>query len=330
MNSLDNMRKRFNFNGGIKQQNRMIEDKLKSLKKALLYSYQAATAILEDGREFRCLINPDKLKDDYDDKIISIPFEDVCIGKIVETIDEQTEETVKIKETVSNNIQEIGMKSGDVFEWKENGSFWLVYLQRLEEYAYFRAEIRRCDYETKIGDNNYKIYLKGPTTDRMIWHTKREISWNDLNYNFIMYITKNEETLNFCHRFAKININNKPYEIQAIDDTSVKGIIQVALKEDFSNEVEEAEKQRQKDNPPTPTSNNIKGKLIVYPYDRLTYTIEGLEGGIWSVNNEKIKILSQNEDSVNLEVRTGKSGNFRLTYTTNQEVTYLDIEIKSL
>jgi hypothetical protein len=40
----------------------MYEDKRRSLRKALLYSYQSNTAILSDGREFRCLINPDKNK----------------------------------------------------------------------------------------------------------------------------------------------------------------------------------------------------------------------------------------------------------------------------
>lgn len=58
----------------------MINDKLRSLKKALLYSYQAATAILSDGREFRCLINPDKNKPAYDNKMLSIPFKDICLN----------------------------------------------------------------------------------------------------------------------------------------------------------------------------------------------------------------------------------------------------------
>ena len=55
--SIKTMKTRLNYNGG-NAEGRMIKDKERSLKKALLYSYQAATAILEDGREFRCLINP--------------------------------------------------------------------------------------------------------------------------------------------------------------------------------------------------------------------------------------------------------------------------------
>jgi hypothetical protein len=61
----------------------MVEDKLKSLKGALQYSYQAATVGLLDpqtgryDREFRCLINPNKVNEEIDAKIISIPFEDI-------------------------------------------------------------------------------------------------------------------------------------------------------------------------------------------------------------------------------------------------------------
>ena len=76
--SLETLKMRLNYNGGVSQQDRMIKDKERSLKKALLYSYQSGTAVLEDGREFRCLMNPDKEKMDYDNKIISIPFRDIC------------------------------------------------------------------------------------------------------------------------------------------------------------------------------------------------------------------------------------------------------------
>ncbi|MDO4967017.1 MAG: hypothetical protein Q4E51_09970 [Lachnospiraceae bacterium] len=103
MTALENLKTRLEFDGGTRQQSRMAEDKLKSLKKALLYSYQAATAILSDGREFRCLINPDKTKVHYDDKIISIPFEDICLN--AEKVGKKSQGEV-----------EIGLKAGDVFE----------------------------------------------------------------------------------------------------------------------------------------------------------------------------------------------------------------------
>ena len=46
----DTLNIRLNYMGGKKADDRMANDKLRTLKKALLYSYQAETAILEDGR----------------------------------------------------------------------------------------------------------------------------------------------------------------------------------------------------------------------------------------------------------------------------------------
>ena len=119
--SIETMGIRLNFDGGYRQQGRMILDKLRSLKKALLYSYQAGTAILKDGREFRCLMNPDKLKNTYEDKIISIPFKDICIGQIVEDTDEfgnpiRYEIFPERKGKTSDGEEETGVASGDVFE----------------------------------------------------------------------------------------------------------------------------------------------------------------------------------------------------------------------
>ena len=76
------MQARLNYRGGARQVDRMIEDKTWSLSNALIYSYQSATAVLSDGREFRCLINPNKISMELDDKILSIPFKDTCLNKV--------------------------------------------------------------------------------------------------------------------------------------------------------------------------------------------------------------------------------------------------------
>ena len=107
MSSLETLKTRIDYAGGANQEKRMNSDKLRSLKKALLYSYQAQTAILTDKREFRCLINHDKLKEDYDDKIISIPYDDICLN------------AEQFKGKTKENLQHIGMKVGDTFTWKE-------------------------------------------------------------------------------------------------------------------------------------------------------------------------------------------------------------------
>ena len=226
MSGLENLKIRLNYNGGNKQIDRMNKDKLKSLKKALLYSYQSATARLSDGREFRCLINPDHLKNQYDDKIISIPFEDICLNK-------------ERKGTTQEGIEEIGLKPGDVFTWKENETDWLVYLRRFEETAYFRAEIRRCKYSVIIDDTEYKCYAARPSVNEIDWRREREKLWNDIDYTLQMYITKDEKTEAFFHRFAIIKVNGQPWEVQSIDSMSSDGIIIVYLKEWYKNTIAE-------------------------------------------------------------------------------------------
>lgn len=80
-----------------------------------MYSYQGQTAILEDGREFKCLINPNKLNPDYDNKILSIPYKDVCLNK------DRLGKTSEAEE-------ELGIKSGDIISWKETNTKWIIYL----------------------------------------------------------------------------------------------------------------------------------------------------------------------------------------------------------
>jgi len=106
---LNEMNKDLLYHGGPGQQSRMIRDKRRTLNRALLYSYQGAFVkkiphegeeFMEDGEEgmlIRALINPDKLKMDYDDKIISVGFEHK-------------------------------FKQGDVFEWVNTKSYWIVRL----------------------------------------------------------------------------------------------------------------------------------------------------------------------------------------------------------
>ena len=319
MSGLDNLKTRLEYRGGTNQQSRMQHSKLDSLKRALLYSYQAATATLQDGREFRCLINPDKLKNEYEDKIISIPFEDICLNA------QNTGKT-------SEDIQQIGMKPGDIFTWKETNTKWLVYLQRLEETAYFRAEIRRCQYTIDINGKLYSIY--GKKLGDIDWQTKQDISWNNLNYSLQIYISKNAETEEFFKRFTIVKINGAPWEVQAVDAMSSEGLIIVALKEAFTNQVEEeVEKEKEKVNQQSFNSKvpYIKGYTTVYPYDELVYTIQNAEGGVWSLSSSKGEITKQTDKQVWITITTGRSGELELKYKKeNEEDVILNITIESL
>lgn len=392
MSNRDNLNIRLNYRGGANQQDRMNADKLKSLKKALLYSYQAATAILSDGREFRCLINPNKLSLDLDNKILSIPFKDIRVnikpipptddsetvtpddGSSNEGVWEDMEDLVAVlalssegtwedmedldsipeddtetdipetDDTIAPNGEEIiGIKEGDVICWKENGSHWIVYLRRLEETAYFRADIRRCRYELTLGNGSkYWVYVRGPVEQSILWSQGGGNYYNKLNYTLILYVTQNEETLKYFNRFKKVMINNQPWEVQAVDSISTPGIIEMTLKETYNNTIEtniekavqEAEKQVE-----VPEQENvyIHGLDKVYPYDICKYEIRNYNGtaGTWSVKNmsrkNMVKILELMEGGVELSVITGKSGTFTLVYEADgTEVAALNITVGSL
>jgi hypothetical protein len=96
-----------------------------------LYSYQGAYVkkyypdYMNDfqAETTRALINRNKLSQDYDDKIISIGFEEE-------------------------------FKVGDIFEWVDTNTYWLIYLQETTELAYFRGNIRKCTYQISWKEGN--------------------------------------------------------------------------------------------------------------------------------------------------------------------------------
>lgn len=329
MSGLDNLRTRLYYQGGIKAESRFQKDKERSLKKALIYSYQAETAILADGREFRCLINTDKTKADYDVKIISIPYEDICIGRVDKYGNE-------IKQKTSQGIEKIGMKCGDVFKWKETDTYWMVYLEKLEEDAYFRAEIYKCEEEATLNNRKYHIYIRGPVETTIQWNQKKEMAWNDINYSLIIYITKDEYTLDYFHRFKEIKIGNKNWEVKTVDPYSADGIVEVCLGEFFTNKLNDEYKEQQqkkKEEAQLPPEGNvyIKGSKIVGPYETHEYTIYGVTDGKWSVDNPKKAVIKKSSySSAFVDFVTGKSGKVNLIYTAGDTKVTLPIEIKSI
>ena len=321
MSALENMKTRLDYNGGIAQIARMNADKLRSLKRAMTASYQAATAILADGREFKCLINPDKIKNTYDNKILSIPFEDVCLN-------------ASKKGTTSQGIVPISLKAGDVFTWKENGSQWLVYLQRLEETAYFRSEIRKCNKTIEINGNKYPVYVRGPEQLTIDWQKGNLEMFNKENYTLLMYITKNEETLDYFHRFTKIEIDGLPWEVQAVDSIATEGIIEVSLKETYKNTIEKEIKEEEEEIIiPEKKDIYIKGFNKTFPYEEYLYEIIGTKDeGVWEISNNKAKIIGEkNQLQVKIGIITGRSGSFVLRYIREGlDAIELPITIESL
>ena len=321
------MKQRLGYRGGARQQDRMVADKLWSMSGALTKSYQGATVErvnpnydpdATEGIEsleflqFRALINPDKLKPEYDDKIISIPFKDVCLN------------APRVGKTSIGKI-DTNFKPGLTFRWVDNNTWWIIYLQYLEEYAYFRGDIYACeDNIAEVNDKTYHVYFRGPDQFTIDWHTKHHNYLNDLNYTKIMYITKDDNTLDYFHRFTIIYVNGDPWEVVAKNENYADGIILVHMREYYHNTAQDARdaEVEQKEKEAIPISTDIIGNKEVMPYETVTYSAPYQADISWNIINiskgTKINIVSseQNGDICNLTITiaSGKSGQFTLVY----------------
>lgn len=299
--SYDRMKARVAFRGDASsadQWTRMRQDKLRSMKGALYYSYQAAIVqkyIASQGNNqtspyFRCLINHDKLKVDYEDKLISIPFE---------------ENSVSIDPVKDNkDWLETGFTPGTTFRWIHGNkaewtpdSYWIVYLQYSEETAYFRGQIRKADDQIviiKVEDDGteteqvYHGWTTGPDETSIFWNVKKGVIWNDLNYTKELYITKDSTTEAFFKRFDRVKINGQPWEVQAFNDnygssSSNKdtGIIRVALKETYTDTDTQIKEMKQEQQTQDAV---IIGPDVLSPYDRnIKYVVKNAADGAWKL-----------------------------------------------
>ena len=138
-----------------------------------------------------------------DDKVLSIPFEDICLNKVLDNPQKRNE-----------GKEPIGVKPGDVLYWTGTKTRWLVYSQYLQELAYFRGQMRKCDSEPMIIDGKeYYYYLKGPDEKTIDWQRSKHFIFNELNYTLEIYISKDTTTTEFFHRFKFCKVRGKNYEV---------------------------------------------------------------------------------------------------------------------
>lgn len=320
MDALDNMRRRLNYNGGTPQQSRMIEDKLRSLKKALLYSYQAGTMIIDNPDEnnelrqleFRCLMNPDKRTFETDKMMLSVPFEDICLN------------APRIGRTADGTIP-VPVKCGSTFIWKETATRWLVTLQYIEEYAYFRADVRKC-FPFPLELNNKSYYFASIGENELIaeWNRKNREEWNKLNYTRELYLERNEETYDYFKRFKIIKLPNikgklESWEVQAVAPNSTDDILIVHVKEYFENQFEGIYKENQAEQK---EKNELEENLVCKAYDSIKVAANYVQGASWEVIdvspglkiNIDDAIVVGDKTTVYLQLMNSKTGEFDVYY----------------
>ena len=297
--------------GGPAQQSRMIKDKRRSFDRACLYSYQGAfiKKYLPKGMEqlnpvrVRALINPNKLKQDYDDKILSVGFEH-------------------------------GFETGDIFEWCQTGTYWLIYLQDLTELAYFRGEIRKCSYQINWIDEDGEekstyAAVRGPVETKIDYIQKHGVSVDNPNYSLNLLIPLTDETLSYFQRYSKFYLQDSDicWRVEAIDWISTPNILEVIAVEYYSNEdeddIEEGLVGKLKVNTIDPNDNDsnkyISGDTFIKPHTEHSYTCGKLHQDNWTFDNKlPIKVISKTTNArgrstITIKWESSYSGQFELS-----------------
>ena len=314
VDNVDIMNRELIQRGGFPQQERMIRDKRKSLDKATLYSYQAALirkALKVHDEDFpivRALINPNKLKQDYDDKILSVGFEH-------------------------------GFKPGDVFEWHRTHSYWLIYLQDLDEIAYFRGEIRRCDHTIswldEEGNEHFTFAaVRGPVETKIDSIQKHQIIIDNPNYSLDILMPRNEDTMHYFKRYAKFYLQTADspddkicWRVEATDSISTDGILEVVAVEYYSNQDEDdveaglvGAKIERLVEPEVDVKTEIIGNTFIKCKKEYTYYVETKQKGDWYVKGTNVPVVlnasftERGIPQVVLKWNTTYSGQFELYY----------------
>lgn len=289
--------------GGNRQQERMIKDKRRSLDHAVWNSYQAAEVVKTDASDrkpVRALINPNKLKADYDDKIISVGYE-------------------------------YNFEVGTVFEWLGTNTYWLIYLQDLTELAYFRGDIRKCTYqiawEDESGLHTTYAAVRGPVETKINFIQKHGISVDTPNHSLSILMPKNDDTVNYFKRYSKFYLQGDDtcWRVEATDWISTPGILEVIAVEYYANETEDDIEngivggliEEIKDPNGDSSEVGIIGETFIKVKKSYDYSFSGRAAAVWSVDAKypiDIEIDPDDPRKMTLTWRAGYSGQFVLKY----------------
>lgn len=326
MTNLDLMRQRLEWRGGIHQEDRMIKDKWRTFQRTLKYSYQAATVSLAQkytdclsagsdeseepiGLAPRALINPDKVKQDYDDKILSIDYAH-------------------------------GFEPGDVFKWRGTDTYWLIYLEELTEDAYFRGSIRRCKYKIgfKDDDGNWCYTwaaIRGPVETQIDSIQKNQVRVDNPNLSLNILLPQNEKTRRAFKRYKEFLFKGRCWQVQAWDEISMRNVIEVAAEERYIDKMTDDMIAEMKDGlvieplDPTPES-GITGNTWIKPMLEEIYSVEE-SGGKWSVD-KTVPVCLKSLDETRVKVKWQKTthGQFDLHWTKDDTSYSKTIVVESL
>ena len=325
LHGLEHQEMLLKYGGGFPQQDRMILDKKRSLDRALKYSYQGAfikkvddSAVpwgmrpvgADETKRIRALINPNKLKMDYDDKIISVP-------------------------------KEHGFKAGDIFEWENTSTHWLITLQDKTELAYFRGDIRRCNYLLKWLDEEgvcHECYAatRGPVETKINFIQKQGISVDNPNHSLNILMPKRKDVLEYFKRYSKFYLQSSLYEedpdnqyedykicfrVEATDWVSTPGVFEMTAVEYYANEHEDdvdaglVGALLNKDTATEYSTHAIKGPTFIKPLQEVEYKYIGMFKTGFEIDSKypvELKIDENDATRCTIKWTAAQSGQFEL------------------
>lgn len=323
MNNLELMRKRLQHHGGIKQEDRMIKDKWRAFHHALVFSYQGADVslvqkynsceMLDNQNIYRALINPNKTKQDYDDKILSIDY-NTAFGP------------------------------GDVFKWEGTNSHWLIYLQALTEDAYFRGDIRRCKYIIKFKNKNGEIKqtwaaIRGPVETQIESIQKNQVRVDRPNLSLNILMPLNEDTLYAFDRYSKFLFAGKAWRVQAPDAISIKNVLEINAEEYYIDRDEDDVDDEVADGliiesiDPNPDEDTVKIEGLTFIKPKITEIYKAPEiGGEWKIleDNCPVCLKVSNDPFVQITWNKTISGQFTLQWSKENTILTKIIVVESL
>ncbi len=302
------MKKRLEYTGYDSQDGRNVKGKYDSFSGALKNSYQAEQITLNEGKETearqRCLINPSRLTEQFDKKVLSIDFES-------------------------------GVQEGTVFYQDRTKRHQIVDLQQHTEEAYFRGTITRADYELDIEDVPYQCAVRGPVETTTIQSQKHGIAQNDLNYSLVVKITKDSRTIKYFsrHQVVKMKLQYEDVEtgelleewhnqkVVATDKYSEERIMEVYLDEQYDNTPEDNMVKPDEEIPDI-MAPHIEGPAEVNVWDEnISYSIVGLTSGKFTVSSNKVKINKMTETTCDISILAGKAFSFTLSFVSEDNET---------
>lgn len=204
--SYELLQKRLAYGCGTNE-NSLIKMKERSFQVALARAYNAENVVHKD-EEYRVIINENRQKIDYDEKIISAPNEmNLHIGSTIHSLRTDTR--------------------------------WIVTTEHLDEKAYFMGDIKKAMYFVSWRDeqgvkHSHWAAVRGPVETKLKAEPNKGVSYHGRNNTLILWIGQTDGT-KALKRYTYLMVADRVWEITVVDDISQPGLVELHLVEALSN-----------------------------------------------------------------------------------------------